>query len=644
MSTIEQPRQAGPPPQPPADGEMPPSESLYGDRDNRIRFIEDSFYSLFTLYPAGNFAFHTAANILLLLFQQPLAVAGFRHTRGGKLHLIWSSVADPEFAAGFRDFVRADARAWRGDSGGDAGALTAIPGTGFVIGLYELRWEDSAAPAAVSFRPAGGAPDSPVALLRRLLAKMDADSDSAGVFGSLKQLLEEPYLAWRKRERSAGRRGRKRRAPSAPSPPPAGETAIAGHIAAILSKLIDNEFYASLRESPLLTYSHPEGTGRGAGKAPFPNIFFFLRTGSAQARCGRFRYALRLLFPHDQLEQIAAFLAAQAAAFPRWDTAGVPTVTDAAAGGRSADGQCPHFAGGTCRIRNMDGCIHQRLFPAGGAWTAAEWQAGLAGLLTSPLGPQARLVADSAFSSGVMEVSDERAAFGRGRLRADDAGPRDIRRFRLLSCLLHQFSNYPRSLLYPILVAGTPWILVAMVIPQSAGGGVLPSTWMMTYHFVHTILRRKIVDRLRREAKLLYLSLLQEEFRNVHGRFLDLKNWRYTSLSEMVREMNAAFRQLACVFPYPQAEVSTASHRPEAESEPIDLLYQEAGRRFLFCRLIPNPYFDRILTDRSFLAVTAVAERLRAEMRQEQERIRENIDNQIAFRQQQLGGGAFPSH
>jgi hypothetical protein len=191
MSTMEASRKAAPP-QPPTSEPTALPESLYGDPDNRIRFIEDSFYSLFTLYPAGNFAFHTAANILLLLFQQPLAVAGFRRARGGKLHLIWSSVADPEFAADFRTFVHADARAWRGDPDGDASPLAAIPGTDFVIGLYELQWEDSAAPtapSAVAFRPAGGAPDSPVALLRRLLAKMDADSDSAGVFGSLKQLL-----------------------------------------------------------------------------------------------------------------------------------------------------------------------------------------------------------------------------------------------------------------------------------------------------------------------------------------------------------------------------------------------------------------------------------------------------------------------
>jgi hypothetical protein len=420
MSTTEPPRKAGPS-HPPTDGRMPPSESLYGDPDNRIRFIEDSFYSLFTLYPAGNFAFHTAANILLLLFQQPLAVAGFRRARNGNLHLIWSSVADPEFAAAFRDFVRADARAWRGDPDGDAGALTAIPGTDFVIGLYELQWEDNAAPSAappVLFRPAGGAPESPVGLLRGLLAKMDADSDSAGVFGSLRQRLEEPYIAWR-RERSAGRRGRKGRAPSAAPPLPVAETAIAGHIADILSKLIDDELYAPLRESPLLTNSHLEGAGMGTGKAPFPDIFFILRTGSEQARCGQFRYALRLLFPNDQLKQIAASLAAQAAAFPRWDTAGVPAATDTAAGGRSADGQCPHYAGsGICRILNMNGCIHQRLFPAGGAWTAAEWQAELTGLLTSPLGPQARLVADSAFSSGVMEISDERAAWGVRRAKA----------------------------------------------------------------------------------------------------------------------------------------------------------------------------------------------------------------------------------
>jgi hypothetical protein len=80
MSTIEQPRQAGSPLHPPENERRAPPESLYGDRDNRIRFIEDSFYSLFTLYPAGNFAFHTAANILLLLFQQPLAAADCRQT------------------------------------------------------------------------------------------------------------------------------------------------------------------------------------------------------------------------------------------------------------------------------------------------------------------------------------------------------------------------------------------------------------------------------------------------------------------------------------------------------------------------------------------------------------------------------------
>ena len=123
-----------------------------------------------------------------------------------------------------------------------------------------------------------------------------------------------------------------------------------------------------------------------------------------------------------------------------------------------------------------------------------------------PLGATARSIADSVFSSGVVDFSDEQTGQGRD-IPSTDKQSDDWKRQQAEKRVYGAIAKDRHVFYVPIHVSGIPWLALFTISPRSAK----IATWAHTYALYRSLVSDAI-ENIRALAKSTYLRLVKEAF------------------------------------------------------------------------------------------------------------------------------------
>ena len=127
-------------------------------------------------------------------------------------------------------------------------------------------------------------------------------------------------------------------------------------------------------------------------------------------------------------------------------------------------------------------------------------------LMEWPLGATARSIADSVFSSGVVDFSDEQTGQGRD-IPSTDKQSDDWKRQQAEKRVYGAIAKDRHVFYVPIHVSGIPWLALFTISPRSAK----IATWAHTYALYRSLVSDAI-ENIRALAKSTYLRLVKEAF------------------------------------------------------------------------------------------------------------------------------------
>lgn len=187
-------------------------------------------------------------------------------------------------------------------------------------------------------------------------------------------------------------------------------------------------------------------------------------------------------------------------------------------------------------------------------------------VLEYPLGLNSRSIADSVFSSGIVD-------FGRkaGDKMWDIVGDGDDKsRQKAERCV---YPEVEKLFYTPIHVGGTPWLAIFTFTTSPV---TRQENWLYNYSFYRDILQ-KAAALIRKKTQDVYIELLTKKLVEC------IKSWRTKDANAIAKEVNKEWQKLAQVYPYDIVTLHVDSHKE-------DSIYV-AGRGRFGLTIKNNPFF-----------------------------------------------------